>query len=176
MNDADIEQNLRELLRPVEPAADLRRRIQKELRANAAQPRALAGRLPSASTPGLLFRLLRDFGWACAGAAAVLAILAGLPGKHVIAPALKTTVAVNETQPAAATTPTATATFEHDETTHELVSTVNSDQLVQTDDGPAQEVRYSYVERNAWSDPRTGATVILEVPREDVYLLPVSLE
>ncbi|MEI9894844.1 MAG: hypothetical protein WDN28_13410 [Chthoniobacter sp.] len=47
---------------------------------------------------------------------------------------------------------------------------------METDDGPAREVRYTYLERHAWSNPHTGARVYLEVPREDVYLLPVSLQ
>ena len=67
-------------------------------------------------------------------------------------------------------------TFEHDETTHELVATQDSEQVVETDDGPAREVHYSYLERHAWSNPSTGARVYLEVPREDVYLVPVSLQ
>ena len=67
-------------------------------------------------------------------------------------------------------------TFEHDETTNELVATQDSEQVVETDDGPAREVRYTYLERHAWSNPSTGARVYLEVPREDVYLIPVSLQ
>ena len=77
---------------------------------------------------------------------------------------------------ASTSSPTSTNAFEHDETTNELVSTQGSDQLVETDDGPAREVRYTYLERHEWSNPHTGARVYLEVPREDIYLLPVSLQ
>jgi len=100
----------------------------------------------------------------------VLAVLAILHGKPLSQP----TASVAANPPAAATAEP--AAFEHDETTHELVSTENSDQLIETDEGPAREVRYSYVERHAWSNPQTGARVVLEVPREDVYLVPVSLQ
>ena len=66
--------------------------------------------------------------------------------------------------------------FEHAETTRELVSTEDSGELFETDEGPVREVRYSYLEHHAWANPRTGARVELEVPREDVFLLPVSLQ
>jgi len=171
MNDADFEKKLRQLLRPAEPSPDLHARIRQDLPAADAPPQTPAsGRLVPSPQPGFLFRLLRDFGWACAGAAAVLAVLAILHGKPLSQP----TASVAANPPAAATAEP--AAFEHDETTHELVSTENSDQLIETDEGPAREVRYSYVERHAWSNPQTGARVVLEVPREDVYLVPVSLQ
>jgi hypothetical protein len=169
MNDSELENHLRGLLRPMPASAELRTRIGEELGAGAARPRAWSGRLARPTRGGFFFVLMRDFGWACTGAAAALAVLALLPTKQ--APAGPANAAVN----ASATAATGN-TFEHDETTHELVSTQNSDQLVETDDGPAREVRYTYLERHEWSNPRTGARVYLEVPREDVYLLPVSLQ
>jgi hypothetical protein len=96
-------------------------------------------------------------------------VLALLPGRH-------TTPAPANTSSEPVATSTTTNAFEHDETTHELVSTQDSDELVETNDGPAREVRYTYLERHEWSNPHTGARVYLEVPREDVYLLPVSLQ
>jgi hypothetical protein len=174
MNDPDLEKNLRYLLRPAEPTSDLRRRIQEELDADQAPSRRQADELPRAATPGWLEQLLRGFGWACAGAAAVLTILIVLPSRHRSTPTAERSSTTAEV--ASEVVATQPAAFEHDETTHELVSAENSDQLVETDDGPARAVRYSYVERHAWSNPQTGASVVLEVPREDVYLLPVSLE
>jgi hypothetical protein len=181
MNDADFENNLRDLLQPARPSADLQQRIRQQLQRTDARPGTVAsGRLSPAPRPGLLFRLLRDFGWACAGAAVVLAVLAFWPGRQT--PPASVVTQPPQVEPLAATLLPATATaantaaFEHDGTTNELVATQNSDELVETDDGPAREVRYSYVERHAWSNPSTGARVVLEVPREDVYLLPVSLQ
>lgn len=169
MNDSEFETHLRGLLRPVAPSADLRTRIGEELSSEASKLPAYSGRIERSAKRGFLTVLIRDFGWACAGAAAALAILALLPAKQALSRA---------TQPAS-TPVAATAaanTFEHNETTNELVSTQGSDQLVETDDGPAREVRYTYLERHEWSNPHTGARVYLEVPREDVYLLPVSLQ
>jgi hypothetical protein len=175
MKDAEFEKNLRYLLRPQDPTADLQQRIEDELGSGEVHPQMRADALPRASGPGLLSRLFRDFGWACAGAAAALAVLVAVHGRRAPTPptadrsirASALSAAADQDQPTA---------FEHDETTHELIAAENSDQLVETDDGPAREVRYSYVERHAWSNPQTGAQVVLEVPREDVYLLPVSLE
>lgn len=170
MNDTEFENHLRGLLRPAAPSSDLRERIREDLAAN--RPPAYSGALPR---PKLSFLqvLLRDFGWACAGAAAALAVLALLPAKQTP----RTPVSVPGETPAVATTTSAQAnTFEHDETTNELVAAQDSEQLVETNDGPAREVHYTYLERHAWSNPHTGARVYLEVPREDVYLLPVSLQ
>ena len=175
MNDAEFEKKLRQLLRPAAPSTDLEARIRHDLLAPDVLPeKPAAERFGATSLPGLFLRLLRDFGWACAGAAAVLVVLALLHSRPRSAsqPTATATAAANPT-PAEAAQP---AAFEHDETTHDLVSTEGSDQLIETDEGPAREVRYSYVERHAWSNPQTGARVVLEVPREDVYLVPVSLQ
>lgn len=169
MNDTDFEKHLRSLLRPMPPSPELRVRIEENLETRLVQPRAYAGLIPRPKH-NFLQVLLRDFGWACAGAtAAVVACMAFLPLK-------RTTPSVAAKPAETSETVTQSNTFEHDETTHELVSTENSDQLIETDDGPAREVRYTYVERQSWSNPHTGARVVLEVPREDVYLLPVSLQ
>lgn len=179
MNDSEFETHLRSLLRPVAPSADLRERIGEDL-ANAGRKLPhYSGRVERPAKVGFCHALIRDFGWACAGATAALAVLALLYGKQTPSKSAATNPVQLATIPTAnepvATTPT-TNTFEHNETTNELVSTQGSDQLVETDDGPAREVRYTYLERHEWSNPHTGARVYLEVPREDIYLLPVSLQ
>jgi hypothetical protein len=171
MNDAEFENHLRGLLRPASPSTELRERICEELPPAPARLRAYSGRLASPAKRGFLQILLRDFGWACAGAAAALAVLAMVPAKWM---PKRNGAAGTPSEPAA--TVAEANTFEHDETTKELVATQDSEQLVETDDGPAREVRYTYLERHAWSNPTTGARVYLEVPREDVYLVPVSLQ
>jgi hypothetical protein len=178
MNDAEFENHLRNALRPVAPSAELRERIREELPPPATAARAYAGRLPRPQAHGFWKVLLRDFGWACAGAAAALAVLALWPSRQtpVSVPTLSTgtgDLAVN-TKPS--TPATGANTFEHDETTNELVSSPDIGALVETNDGPAREVRYTYLERQEWSNPHTGARVYLEVPREDVYFVPVSLQ
>jgi hypothetical protein len=171
MNDAEFENNLRQLLQPAQPSADLEARIRKVLLAPDVLPEKPATeRFAGMSVSGLFLRLLRDFGWACAGAAAVLVAIAVFHSR----PRSESTPTTTSNPPAVDTAKP--AAFEHDETTHDLVSTEDSDQLIETEEGPARQVRYSYVERHAWSNPQTGARVVLEVPREDVYLVPVSLQ
>ena len=169
MNDSEFENHLRGLLRPVAPSADLRERVGEELADISGKLPTYSGRIERPAKRGFLYVLMRDFGWACAGAAAALAVLATLPARQT-----STNPAQPTNAPVAATP--ATNTFEHNETTNELVSTQDSDQLIETTDGPAREVHYTYLERHEWSNPHTGARVYLEVPREDVYLLPVSLQ
>jgi hypothetical protein len=172
MNDTEFENHVRDLLRPAAPSPDLRERIREDL---GATPTRLSADSGSLQQPKLSFLqvFFRDFGWACAGAAAALAVLALLPAKQTLKAPLS---AAGETPVVAMTAAAQANTFEHDETTNELVAAQDSEQLVETTDGPAREVHYTYLERHAWSNPHTGARVYLEVPREDVYLLPVSLQ
>lgn len=167
MNDTEFENHLRDLLRPTAPSPELRERIREDLGRTIKKRPAYSGSIPRPKR-SFLQMLMQNFGWACTGAAAVLAVMAVLPSKETpvsgIAPVQ---MAANTTK---------TNTFEHDETTNELVAAQDSEQLVETTDGPAREVHYTYLERHAWSNPQTGARVYLEVPREDVYLLPVSLQ
>ncbi|MDR3405300.1 MAG: hypothetical protein P4L99_22590 [Chthoniobacter sp.] len=173
MNDTEFENHLRGLLCPAAPSAELRERIREDLQASVRKPHAYSGRLTPPKR-GFLQVLLRNFGWACAGAAAALAIFSMLPARQTPAGSTDPTTATPSSEPQVAAAQT--NTFEHDETTNQLVATQDSEQLVETDDGPAREVRYTYLERHEWSNPHTGARVYLEVPREDVYLLPVSLQ
>jgi hypothetical protein len=169
MNESDFEKRLH-ALQPAAPSSELIERIQEEL----AEPNAIetsrhhprSVRLADAVRRILALRLVHDFGWACAGAAAAVAVIANF--HHPNAPVARLVEAsVPMAEPDA---------FEHAETTRELVSTEDSGELFETEEGPARQVRYSYLEHHAWANPRTGARVEIEVPREDVFLLPVSMQ
>jgi hypothetical protein len=41
---------------------------------------------------------------------------------------------------------------------------------------PEQHVRLVSMERRAWIDPRDGAKIIVEMPREESVVLPVSFQ
>jgi hypothetical protein len=67
--------------------------------------------------------------------------------------------------------------FQAVETTRELVSTEEEGQvLFRNGNSPVRQVRNLYREHHSWANPRTGARVEIEIPREDVYLKPVSLQ
>jgi len=71
----------------------------------------------------------------------------------------------------------ATGDFQPLETTRELVSSEEEGQVVYRNGGtPMRQVRNRYREHHSWTNPRTGARVDIEVPREDVFLKPVSLQ
>ena len=169
MNESDFEESLR-AIRPTAPSPGLVERVRKEL-AGPAAVEASAVR-PRAEDFGrwvrniLALRWVRDCGWACAGAAAAVVLLAIFHRQN--APAARLV---------AASPPMAESdAFEHEETTRELLSAEDSTELFETADGPARQVRYSYREHHAWANPKTGARVELEVPREDVFFLPVSMQ
>lgn len=170
MNDSELEDHLR-VLAPATPSADLAARIGRQL-APAHPVTRTAGTLVRPTRAGLALGWLRDLGWAGAGAAAMLAGVLLLPtSKKPAATEPAATALVAPSQPAADE-----QAFEPAENSRELIAVNDSDELLDTDDGPVREVRYTYLERLAWAHPGTGARLEIEVPREDVYLMPISLQ
>ena len=41
---------------------------------------------------------------------------------------------------------------------------------------PQRQMRLTYLERHTWTNPRTGAVIEFEVPREDIVLMPVAMQ
>ncbi len=173
MNESDFEKSLRALC-PVAPSPGLSARIREELAESTAvetlPTHSRFGSLANVVREIFAIRLVRDLGWACAGAATAVAIITVF--HRLDAPAVRLTVAL-----APAGEPVVEPdTFALAETSRELLSAEDSDELFETDEGPARQVRYSYREVHTWANPRTGARVELEVPREDVFFLPVSMQ
>jgi hypothetical protein len=163
MNDSELETQLR-ALHPSTPSTGLAARIGRELEA---LPRLCptAGVVPRSPRTALGLHWLRNLGWAGAGAAAMLAGVLSFP------PAEKTAA-----HPVSAPSVAEEQAYEPAGASRELLSVKDSDDLIETEDGPVREVRYTYLERLAWAHPATGARLEIELPREDVYLLPVSLQ
>jgi hypothetical protein len=70
-----------------------------------------------------------------------------------------------------------TGDFQPLETTRELISSEEEGQVIYRNGStPMRQVRNRYREHHSWTNPRTGARVEIEVPREDVFLKPVSLQ
>ncbi len=175
MNDSELEDQLR-ALSPAAPSDDLAARIGRQLAATPPTSHT-SGVIARPARVPLAWRWLRDLGWAGAGAAAALLGAAFFSpaeksATHLVAAAARVPVAL----PIAVSPVAYRQAFEPAETSRELVSVKNADELLDTADGPVREVRYIYRERMAWAHPGTGARLEIEVPREDVYLLPVSLQ
>ncbi len=171
MNDSDLEDQLRSL-RPAAPSPRLEERIAGHLSTTAAATTAgpRSGVLsPPANGRAGGWRGWRDLAWAAAGATAALAVGAFLAPSD---PAVTALAAAPAALPAAAEE----TAFEPAGTTRELLAAEDSTQLLETSEGLVREVRYSFLERHAWTNPQTGARMEVEVPRQDVYLVPVSLQ
>lgn len=178
MNDSTFEENLRSL-RPVVPAPTLEQRIGESLAARSPlaeevrKHASASGVMRPTTSSGGLARWWRDLGWALAGATAALLAFAWFSRET------PTSLPVQETAAGAmelAQASGAPDTFEHSAASEELVATEDATEIVETDDGLARPVRYTYLERHTWANARTGARMEIEVPREDVYLRPVSLQ
>jgi hypothetical protein len=173
MNESDLENELR-ALRPIAPSTSLEDRIAADLgesRMVVAAPRALrvpgAGVIPRPAAPGLFAQWLRGFGWALAGATAAVALLlhfqkAEQPEK----PSTSVIAAVDDEADS----------FLPAESEREFVDADDSGILYGEGEEPLREIRYHSVERYAWINPETGARVEVEVPREDVVLMPVAMQ
>jgi hypothetical protein len=185
MNDSELEDQLRALT-PATPSAGLATRIERQL---AAGPSTVptAGVIQRPARTALAWRWLRDLGWAGAGAAVALAgaALFSTVGKTALQSSSAATTRPLEAGPLASVNAQPMAegsavtdgpAFEPTETSRELVSVKNSDELLETENGTVREVRYTYLEHMTWAHPVTGARLEIEVPREDVYFLPVSLQ
>ena len=68
------------------------------------------------------------------------------------------------------------AWFEPAESAREMIAAEDGGMVFDDEREPAQVVRLSSVERHAWANPATGAWVEVEVPREDVVLMPVAFQ
>ena len=164
-NEFEFEERLR-ALRPVAPSPEVAESVAREL-----QFRELAVRVPTAATlarpaaPARRFPgILRGFGWACAGACvAVAAIIASERGTERPQPA---PLAVVEQEPA----------FDFAESSAEMLTAQDEGFVYAVDQAPARRVRFNSIERHVWTNASTGARMEIEIPREDVRLMPVALQ
>ena len=150
MNNTDFENQLR-ALRPVAPSDALERRIAAEL----STPSSGLVKRGRESWFGWLFPRL---GWATAGAVVALGI-----------------TAITRTEPAAITAPPASAPAVVEQRSAEILNANDEGLTVDRDQGVARLVRLSSIERRAWVDA-TGAEMIVEVPREELVLVPVAYQ
>ena len=159
MNESDLENELR-ALRPAAPSAALERRVANEFGALSES----ATSRPEPARESLLSRILRPLLWASAGAAAAVAVMAAkAPPPGGAAP-----------KPVAALS--SGDAFPPPETTRELLAAEQGEVRYEAGRGPVREVRASYLEHHAWTDPRTGGRVEIAVPREDVFLQPIAMQ
>jgi hypothetical protein len=75
--------------------------------------------------------------------------------------------------PAAATE---TTHYEPAEAVRTLIAAEDDGLVFDADSSPLRQVRYNYLERHAWTNRATGSRLEVELPREDTYLISVSIQ
>ena len=169
-NEPDFENQLR-ALRPLAPSPALEESIARQL----AAPRAIATvearaavirrREVEMDAPGFFERIFPGLRWAFAGAAGAAAVFLAVSHfqQRDVAPEKKT-VAVAEPD------------FEPVEITRDLVAAENGGLVYEEEEGPARVVRYTTLEHHVWTHPVTGARLEIEIPREDIVLVPIAMQ
>jgi hypothetical protein len=169
MNESDLEKELRSLL-PTKPSAQLAERIAAELKAPAAEPhQPAAGILAKPAKQKNGARFASPWSLVFAGAAAV--VIGFFAVVMWPKPQSRTMVSNSELEGAVVVlneTP--------DESVDELIDAKDEGLVYSEDEEPQRQVRMVYLERHTWTNPRTGAVVEFEVPREDVVLMPVAMQ
>ena len=170
MNESDFEKELR-ALEPIAPSAALESRIDAQLPSRHAlatveAQATIIRRGRRAADEGWITRLLPGLGWAFAGAAAALTIASSVQSFD---------------KPARTTLPAEALTaiepdFEPEGISREMVSAEDDGVVYADEQEPARLVRYNSLERHLWIHPVTGARLEIEIPREDVVLMPVAMQ
>lgn len=166
-NESEFEQDLR-ALRPRPASSALEERIAADLArheltvvehvpAAAILRRERPARAPFAGW-------LSGLGWAFAGAVvacAAIAVSERMQGRALSLAAVA--------EPAA-------ETFQHAESTEQLLTAEDEGVVIDEEKTPVRQVHYYSVERHVWVNPRTGARMEFEIPREDVRFTPVAMQ
>lgn len=152
MNDHDIE-SLLTSLSPARPSAALAKSVDRELESDLSWARA-----PRRKVPGWLPPVL----WSAMGAAAAVLLMTTMP-------ALMVSPGGSAVSQAPSVMPVSTI--------REVVDA--QDEGIRYNDIsrlPEQHVKLVSMERHAWIDPRDGARITVEMPREDSVVLPVAFQ
>jgi anti-sigma-K factor RskA len=163
MNDLELE-NLLQSLTPAAPTTALQRRVEHELELDNQWMRAAPA---PAQQRQKVPRWLPATSWGALGAAAAVLVMGLVPDRPQTP--TPTAAAVAALTPQSSVMPMTTI--------REVVDA--QDQGIQYNTLsrlPEQHVKLVSVERHAWIDPRDGAEITVEVPREESVILPVSFQ
>ena len=169
-NESDFESQLR-ALRPVAPSPALEDGIARQLASSRAiatvEARAavIQRRAVAEDAPGFFERLFPGLRWALAGAAGTAAVF--LTVSHF---------QKAEVSPEKKSTPVAESDFEPVEITRDLVAAEDGGLVYENEAEPARVVRYTTLEHHVWTHPVTGARLEVEIPREDIVLVPIAMQ
>jgi hypothetical protein len=169
MNESELEKELRSL-RPAKPSDRLAERIAADLKTpsvNAHEP--ATGLLTLHANRANGTRFARPWLLVFAGASAV--VIGFFAVAQWTKPTLRSTALNSE--PASVVT---ALNETPDESVDELIGARDEGVVYSEDAEPQRQVRVVYLERHTWTNPKTGAVVEIEVPREDIVLMPVAMQ
>ena len=168
INEPEFENQLR-ALRPVAPSPALEESIARQLASHRAiamvEARAtvIRCREVQADAPSFFDRTFPGLRWALAGAAAAAVVF--LTMNHFRGPVVSP-----------ATQSVAERDFEAVEITRDLVAAEDGGLVYEGEEEPARLVRYTTLEHHVWKHPVTGARLEVEIPREDIVLVPIAMQ
>ena len=158
-NEPDFENQLR-ALRPIAPSPALEENIARQL---AARATVIQRHEAEGDAPSLFDRIFPGLRWALAGAAAAAAVF--LTMNHF-----------QQQKVVPAGSSAAERDFEAVEVTRDLVAAEDGGVVYEAEEEPARVVRYTTLERHVWTHPVTGARLEVEIPREDIVLVPIAMQ
>ena len=170
INEPDFENELR-ALRPLAPSPALEESIARKLASHRtlatveARAAVIHRREAEVDEPSLFDRIFPGLRWALAGAVGAAAVFLAI--SHFQQPAIsptKTSVLAAEPD------------FESVEVTRDLVAAEDGGLIYENEEEPARVVRYTTLERHVWTHPVTGARLEVEIPREDIVLVPIAMQ
>ena len=153
MNETDLE-NMLAGLAPMPTSERLESRVERDLMFSAGL-RIIDGGAP-AKTPGRI-RWWQPVSWAALGAAAAL-VVTSLAPSSIVTPGggIASTLPINSTR--------------------EWLNADDQGVQFNSEKLPERHVRLVSMERHEWIDPRDGAQIAVEIPREDMVVLPVEFQ
>lgn len=155
MNETDLEKMLAGLM-PAQPSARLESRVERDLMIDSGL-RVIDGGAPAGATTKI--RWWQPVAWAALGAAAAVAITSLSPAGTGTA---KNGLAIAATLPV--------------NSTREWLNADDQGVQFNSEKLPERHVRLVSMERHEWVDPRDGAQIAVEIPREDTVVLPVEFQ
>ncbi len=172
----DIETELK-ALKPQRPAAHLLNRIERELMASGAVDPARVRRRYTTATN---LKSWKWFGWRAAGLAAAVALLAtvGIVRVKEQTPARgapATGLANSSRQEAPSPSPEPLDRYQPVAATNVLYALQDEGPVYVDGDKPARRLRYRYLDTYTWKNSRGNAAIKWSLPRDEIRVLPASM-
>lgn len=173
MNASDLENELRALA-PARPTDRLAREIAAQLRTPAA-PSLHASAAETEAAPNWLAQYFTSLGWLATAALVIAAAIFGFRPAKPLAPREPLVAEVQPTVPADSAADS-TDSLRQVEVTTQLVQADEEDLILDGSEEPSRRLRFTFIEHQTWTDPETGALIEVEIPRQDVLVVPVAMQ